>query len=279
MYDYTHGWTGKILHVDLSAASIETIETRPYAEKYLGGRGLASRLYWEKVTPDIKAFDPGNRLTFMTGPLLATGAQGAARLSVSGKSPMAYPEGYCYGSMGGFFPAELKKAGWDGIVIDGRAEKPVYLSINDDKLELSDAARLWGKSAYQTEKLIHSEHGDKARFVTTGIAGENLVRTAVLFGSQLATVTAGFGAVMASKNLKAIVVRGTGNIKVADTARLKELNRYTVKIKNTVSLAITPNIGSTNHGYILKEIGRRHCYQCGLACSKLIYRFNDDPAM
>ena len=101
-----NGWMGKILHVDLSNSKTSEIATQPYADKYLGGRGLASRLYWEKVTPEVKAFDPENRLIFMTGPLLATGTQGAARMSVSGKSPMAYPEGYCYGSLGGYFPAE-----------------------------------------------------------------------------------------------------------------------------------------------------------------------------
>lgn len=274
-----NGWTGKILHIDLTSSKISRIETRLYADKYLGGRGLASRLYREKVTPDVKAFDPDNRLTFMTGPVLATGAQGAARMSVSAKSPQAYPEGYCYGSMGGFFPAELKKAGWDGIVIDGKATKPVLLRINDDRIEIRDAAYLWGKSAYAVEEIIHKEYGEKACFATTGIAGENLVRTAIIFGSQLAAVSAGFGAVMASKNLKAIVLRGTGSIHVADPAGLKELNKYSAMMKNTVSLAITPNIGATGHGHLLKEIGRRHCYQCSFACSKLIYRFGDDPEL
>ncbi len=274
-----HGWMGKILHVDLSSSKISEIETRPYAEKYLGGRGLASRLYWEKVTPDVKAFDPENRLIFMSGPLLATGAQGAARISISGKSPMAYPEGYCYGNMGGHFPAELKRAGWDGIVIDGRAPKPVCLAIDNDKVELHDASSLWGHGAYETEKLLYKEYGDKIKFATTGVGGENLVRSATMLGSQLAAVTAGFGAVMGSKNLKAIVVRGTGSVTVADPAGLKELNRYTIKIKNTVSLAITPRLGMTNHGHVLKEVGHRHCYQCGLTCSKYIYRFGDDPEM
>jgi aldehyde:ferredoxin oxidoreductase len=269
---------GKILHIDLTNAQISEIPTQQYAEKYLGGRGIASRLYWEKVTPAVKAFDPENLLIFMTGPLLATGAQGAARMCVAGKSPMAYPEGYCYGSMGGFFPAELKKAGWDGIVIDGRATKPTYLLINNDKVELRDAAALWGKGAYRVEEMLKQAHGDKICFATTGVAGENLVRTATIFGSQQAAVTAGFGSVMASKKLKAVVVRGTGNNPtVADPARLKELNRYTIKIKNTVSLAVTPRIGGTNHGHVLKEVGKRHCYLCGLTCSKLIYRFGGDP--
>jgi aldehyde:ferredoxin oxidoreductase len=274
-----NGWMGKFLEIDLTHSKISTIETKPYADKYLGGRGIASRLYWEKVMPDVKALDPGNRLTFMTGPILATGAQGAARMSVSAKAPQTYPERYCYGSMGGFFPAELKKAGWDGIVFDGRAEKPVLLFINDDKVELRDASDWWGKRAYEVEELVKTTYGDKACFATTGVAGENLVRSATIFGSQLASAAAGFGAVMASKNLKAIIVRGTGSVKVADPAGLKELNKYSLKMKNTVSLAITPNIGGTGHGHLLKEIGRRHCYQCGFACSKLIYRFGDDPKL
>lgn len=274
-----HGWMGKILHINLSDGKIGEIATQPYADKFLGGRGLASCLYWEKVTPEVKAFDPENRLIFMTGPLLATGAQGASRMSVSGKSPMAYPEGYCYGSLGGHFPAELKRAGWDGIVIDGRADKPVQLVINNDKVEIRDASRLWGKSAYQAEAMLKEEHGDRIRFVTTGIAGENLVRTAIMFASQLGAVTAGFGAVMASKNLKAIALRGTGHPTVAEPARLKELNRYTLKIKNTVSLAVTPRLGMTKHGHVLEPVGQRHCYQCGLVCSKYIYRFGNDPEL
>jgi aldehyde:ferredoxin oxidoreductase len=275
-----YGWMGKILHIDLTNAHISEIPTQIYAEKYLGGRGIASRLYWEKVTPKVKAYDAENRLIFMTGPLLASGAQGAARLCVAAKSPMAYPEGYCYGSMGGFFPAELKKAGWDGIVIDGRADRPIYLLINNDKAELRDAAALWGKGAYKVGEILKQAHSDKICFATTGVAGENLVRTATLFGSHEAAVTAGFGAVMASKKLKAIVVRGTGpNPTVADPSRLKELNRYTIKIKNTVSLAIVPRIGNSNHGHILETTGLRHCYQCGLKCSKYIYRYGKDPSL
>jgi aldehyde:ferredoxin oxidoreductase len=274
-----YGYMGKILHVDLTKASLSEIETQTYAKKFLGGRGVASRLYWEKVTPEIKAFDPENRLMFMSGPILATGAQGGARMSISGKSPMAYPEGYCYGSLGGYFPAEVKKAGWDGIVIDGRAEKPVYLHIDNDKVEILDASWLWGKSAYKVQELLQQKYGDRIRFVTTGIAGENLVRTAIIFASQEGAVTAGFGSVMASKNLKAIAVRGTGTPAVADPKGLKELNRYTLKIRNTLSLAITPRLGATNHGHVLEPIGKRHCYQCGLTCSKYIYRFGNDPKL
>ncbi len=232
------------------------------------------------MTPAVKAFDADNRLIFMTGPMLASGVPGAARMCVTARSPMAYPDGYCYGSLGGFFPAELKKAGWDGIVIDGRAYGPTCLVINNDKVELKDASTLWGKGALEVETLLKEAHGDKVRFVTTGVAGEHLVRTATLYGSQQAAVSAGFGAVMASKKLKAIVVCGTGaGPSVADPERLRELVKYTVKIRNTVSLAITPRIGGTGHGHVLKEMGKRRCHQCGMACSKLIYRFGDDPSL
>jgi len=274
-----HDWMGKILHVDLTNAKVGEIKTQPYAEKYLGGRGLASRLYWEKVTPETGAFDPENRLMFMTGPLLATGAQGAARMSVSSKSPMAYPEGYCYGSLGGYFPAEIKRAGWDGIVLDGRADKPVYLVIEDDAVSLQDAADLWGKGAYAVQDIIGERHGERARFVTTGVAGENRVRTATLFASQEGAVTGGFGAVMGSKNLKTIVVRGTGRVTTADPQRMKELARYTMELRDTCDLSVVPRIGMTNHGHLLEVVGKRHCYLCGLTCSKYIYRMGKDPAL
>ena len=97
-----YGWMGKILKVDLNNSKITQFSTQPYAEQYVGGRGIASRIYWETVAPEVKAFDPENRLIFMTGPLVATGVQGAARLSVIGKSPMTLPEGYCYANIGGF---------------------------------------------------------------------------------------------------------------------------------------------------------------------------------
>jgi aldehyde:ferredoxin oxidoreductase len=268
-----YGWMGKIINVDLSNSKVTQFSTQPYADKYLGGRGIASRIYWETVKPEISAFDPQNRLIFITGTLVATSAQAATRMSVIGKSPMTYPEGFCYGNIGGFFPAELKKAGFDGIVITGRAPKPVYLWINNDKVELRDASSLWGQGAYRVEEMLQQAHGDKIRFLTTGVAGENRVRTAVIFGSHQSSSTGGFGAVMGSKNLKAIVVRGTGKISVADPNKLKELNRYTVKICKHVHLAIPPMVMDTEHGYLLEVIGKSSCHQCGIICARNLYRY------
>jgi aldehyde:ferredoxin oxidoreductase len=269
------GWTGKILHIDLNTSKISDFLTQPYAEKFIGGRGIASRIYWETVTLDISAFDSANRLIFMTGPLVATGAQGATRMSVVGKSPMAYPEGYCYGNIGGFFGAELKRAGYDGLVITGHALKPVYLWINDNHVELRDASALWGTGAYRVAEMLQKYHGDRVRFLTTGVAGENLVRSAIILGSHNSTSTAGFGAVMASKNLKAIVVKGSGKPDVADAERLKELNRYTVQISKRLDLTIPPDTTASGHGYLLEHIGKGGCYQCGLDCIRNKYRYGN----
>jgi aldehyde:ferredoxin oxidoreductase len=268
-----HGWMGKILHIDLDLSKLAESSIQPYTGKYLGGRGIASRIYWEMVKSTTKAFDPENCLIFMTGPLVATGAQGATRMSVVGKSPMAYPEKYCYGNVGGFFGAELKRAGFDGLVVTGRASKPIYLWINDDQIEIRDASVLWGNGAYRTAEIIQEAHGKRVRFLTTGIAGENLVRSAIIFGSHQSTSTAGYGAVMASKNLKAIVVRGTGKPSVADPRKLLEFNRYTIDISKRLDLTIPPDTTMTGHGYLLERIGKGSCYQCGLDCIRNKYRF------
>jgi aldehyde:ferredoxin oxidoreductase len=268
-----YGWMGKILQVNLNNSEVKTISTQPYAEQYLGGRGIASRIYWETVAPETEAFDPENRLIFMTGPIVATGAQAATRLSVIGKSPMAYPEGYCYGNIGGFAAAELKKAGFDGVVIEGRAPKPVYLWIHDNEAELRDASSLWGQGAYRTGEMLQQAHGEKVRFLTTGVAGENRVRTAVVSASHDSSSSAGFGAVMGAKNFKAVAVRGTGKPSVANPDRLKELNRYTVKISKRIRLSIPPLIVSTKHDHLLEVIGKGGCYQCGLECIRGLYRY------
>ncbi|HEY96380.1 MAG TPA: hypothetical protein G4O15_15755 [Dehalococcoidia bacterium] len=268
-----YGWMGKILNIDLGTSEISNIDTMPYSRKYLGGRGIASRIYWEKVNPETGAFDPENHLIFVTGPLVATGAQGATRMAVAGKSPMAHPEQYCYGNIGGHFPAELKKAGYDGLVISGCAQAPVYLLIDDDRTEILNADRLWGIGAYGTGEALQQTHGNKVKFLTTGQAGENRIRSAVIFASHQSTSTAGFGAVMGSKNLKAIVVKGTGRPDIAHPEKLKELNRYAIKISKRLDLSIPPDVTMSNHGYLLERIGKGQCYQCGLVCIRNKYRY------
>ena len=267
---FMYGWMGKILHVNLNKLEVSDFPTQRYTDLYLGGRGIASRIYWETVAPEIGAFDPENRLIFMTGPMVATGVQGASRLSLVSKSPMAFPEGYCYGNIGGFVGAEVKRAGYDGIVVEGRAPSPMYLWIQDNQAELRNASFLWGQGVYRTRELLEEAHGNKIKFLTTGVAGERRVRTAVLVASHDSTATAGFGAVMGSKNLKALAVKGSGNPTVADPGRLKELNQYTIHISKRFRLSTPPSL--IGRQMVVECVGKGGCYQCGLECIRGRYR-------
>ena len=255
------GWCGRILKVDLADSKFSELETLHYADRFLGGRGIATRIYWEEVGPNVRAFDPENHLIFMTGPLGATGAQGASRFEVVGKSPMLMPEGFCYGNLGGFFGPYLKRAGYDGIVISGRSEKPIYVWIADEKVHILDASSLWGKGVYEVRSILRKTHGKHVRFVTTGVAGENMCRSANLMTDNEGSATGGFGAVMGSKNLKAIAVMGTGHPLVAKPEALKELNRRAIHLSQSDPMILP---------FSEKEVrrtGKASCYQCGLDCN------------
>jgi len=256
----TYGWCGKILNVDLSNSRVTERNTMDYAERFLGGRGIATRIYWEEVGPDVGAFDPENRLIFMTGPLGGTGVQGASRFEAMGKSPMLMPEGFCYGNLGGFFGPYLKRAGYDGIVIFGRSEKPVYIWIHDGKAQILDASMLWGKGVYDVKEILKETHGKTVRFVTTGVAGENMCRSANLMTDNEGSATGGFGAVMGSKNLKAIAVLGSANPLVANPDKLKELNRLVIHLNKRDPIQVPFPEEQ------VRRTGKSSCYQCGLDC-------------
>jgi aldehyde:ferredoxin oxidoreductase len=255
-----YGWCGKILKIDLSESRISELKTMDYANRFLGGRGIATRIYWEEVGPSVSAFDPENHLIFMTGPLGATGAQGASRFEVVGKSPMLMPEGFCYGNLGGFFGPFLKKAGYDGVVISGRSAGPVYLWIHDGEAQILDGSLLWGKGVYEVRDILKKSHGKNVRFITTGVAGENMCRSANLMTDNEGSATGGFGAVMGSKNLKAVAVLGTGSPLVAKPEELKELNKLTIHLnKRDPLLAPFPEEQ-------VRRTGQSSCFQCGLDC-------------
>ena len=255
-----YGWCGKILKVDLSESRVSELKTMDYADRFLGGRGIATRIYWEEVGPEVKAFDPENHLIFMTGPLGATGAQGASRFEVVGKSPMLMPEGFCYGNLGGFFGPYLKKAGYDGVVISGRSAKPVYLLIHDGKAQILDGSSLWARGVYEVRDILKKSHGKNVRFVTTGVAGENMCRSANLMTDNEGSATGGFGAVLGSKKLKAIAVLGTGSPLVARPEELKELNKLTIHLNKREPLqAPFPEEQ-------VRRVGQSSCHQCGLDC-------------
>ena len=266
MTEKTHGWTGRILHVDLTDGRLSELNTLDYADLFLGGRGLATRLFWEMVPPRAGALDPDNHLIVMTGPLVGTGAQGASRFEVVGKSPMLLPERFCYGNLGGFFGPYLKKAGYDGIVLAGRAERPCYLHVHDRGADILDAAFLRGRGSHAVRDLLREIHGPRVRFLTTGPAGENLVRSATLITDHEGSATGGFGAVLGSKNLKAVAVTGAGRPLVAHPDRLRELNRYTIKISQRGTLRLP--LPKTH----MKYTGKASCFQCGLDCIRGTFR-------
>ncbi len=211
-----YGWAGAILNVDLTRGKIEKEELDPaFASKYLGASGFNSARLFDLVKAEMDALSPENVLMVGVGPLSGTLAPGSARMTVAAKSPLT--DIFGDSNAGGFFASELKYAGYDQIVVSGKSEHPVYLWIDDDRTELRDASHLWGKSTWDTAKLIKEELGDyEIEVMCIGQAGENLVRFAnIIIPLTHAFGRTGMGAVMGSKNLKAIAVRGTKDIAIA----------------------------------------------------------------
>jgi len=208
---------GRILRVDLTERKIEKEPTSSYVRDCFGGDGIGSRIVCTEVPPDTGAYDPNNIITFNMGPLCGT-LRGASKSHVVTKSPAMIHNVLMASGMGGQFPAELKFAGYDNLIIKGKADAPVYLLINDDKVEIKDASHLWGLDTYETQARIKGESGDPdTQVVCIGPAGENQVAFALIYHDINATAgRQGSGAVMGSKNLKAIAVRGTRGLKVAN---------------------------------------------------------------
>jgi aldehyde:ferredoxin oxidoreductase len=217
-----YGWVGKILRVDLSEGKITTEPTEAYVDDYIGGRGLGVRLIYENYKPGTDAFDPGNPLIFNMGPLTGTAMPGSGRVDVTALSPMSKLR--AKSNFGAYWGPEMKYAGFDHVIIQGKTEKPCYLWIHNGHVEIRDAAHLWGKDTFETQKLIQDELGDpEIKVVCIGPAGERLVRFACLITETGdAAGRTGMGAVMGSKNLKAIAVRGSGGVEVAKPAEFLE---------------------------------------------------------
>lgn len=215
-----YGWVGKILRVDLTSRTITAEDTAKYVPDYIGGKGIATRIAWDELKPVTGPYDADNILIFMSGPLTGTLAPTSGRGIVCGVSARTYPTfWFTYGTMGGDWAAEMKFAGFDGIVIKGIADKPVYLSVHDGNAELKDAHGLWGLDTFCTQRSLKTTHGEQSQVVCIGPAGENLVRWAsIQHKLSNAIGDAGLGAVMGVKKLKAIAFRGTGGIRIAKPA-------------------------------------------------------------
>ena len=229
-----YGWAGQILDVDLTAGATRVRASEPLAREWIGGRSLAVRLAWEELPAGVDAFDPANRVIIATGPLTGTLSPTSGRTVMLSLSPRTYPWAWhTHSTLGGWLGPALKYAGYDAVVIRGRAERPTVLEIGPGGARLVDAAGLWGLGARETQLRLKARYGASAQVLTIGQAGEHLVRIAtVQHSEENAAAHSGFGGVWGSKHLKAIVIVGEGAVKVAHPDRLlaevRRLGKYSV---------------------------------------------------
>jgi aldehyde:ferredoxin oxidoreductase len=223
------GYAGKILEVNLTNSEIgRRVVEEDLVRNFLGGNGFSSKVLFYELAPETPPFSSENKLIFMTGPLTGTLVPMASRYHVQAKSPLTGIWGQ--GDSGGFWGAELKYAGLDGIIIDGVADKPVYLCILDEEAEIRDAKEIWGMTTDETQTAVKEDLGKDVKVLTIGPAGENLVKIATIVNDGSRTAgRSGLGAVMGFKKLKAIAIKGKEEVEVADVDKLKELRTQMIK--------------------------------------------------
>ena len=292
------GYAGKILRLNLSQRKIQTENlSEGMCREYIGGKGFGAKILFEEMTPRIDPYDPTNILVFATGPLNGITLSGAAKFCAAFKSPLTeiWGESQC----GGYFAPELKFAGYDVVIIHGRSEKPVYITIKDEEVRVDNASHLWGKDTFETEGIIKEDHSKEFQILSIGPAGENLVRYACIShakGRQFGRC--GAGAVMGSKRLKALAVSGSGSLEVSRPdelddfrkelngkirERLKSLTEYgtpaIMALTNTTGTLPTrywtegrfEGFGKINASVMKGRIVERNkaCFACAVACGKL----------
>jgi len=238
-----HGYTGKILDVDLTSAVISEAELdRSLAEDYMGGKGFGAKILYDQLSPGCEPLSADNILVFATGPLTGTFAPSSGRFEVCTKSPATglWLDSNC----GGYFGPELKFAGYDMVIIRGKAAQPMLLVIDDEKIELRPAGDLWGVDAITTHRQIKDSCGKDFKVACIGPAGENGVLFAAILSEYRALGRGGAGAVMGSKNLKAIAVRGSGSIPLFDSDDFMKICRESFN-----ELANNPDTGGGRQKY------------------------------
>ena len=252
-------WAGKILRVNLTAG---TVKSEPlnmdWARAYLGSRGLGTKYLVSEIDPKVDPLSADNKIIWATGPLTGTMASTGGRYTVITKGPLT--GAIACSNSGGYWGAELKMAGWDMVIFEGKSAKPVYLYVCDDVAELRDADHLWGKSVWQTEDMLKKAHQDPLlRISSIGKAGENgVLYAAVVNDLHRAAGRSGVGAVMGSKNLKAIAVRGTkgvGNIRDPKAFMVASKAAKKVLADNAVTGQGLPTYGTQVLMNVINEIG------------------------
>ena len=252
-------WAGKILRINLTTGSVKTEPLNmQWARDYVGSRGLGSKYLINEIDPKVDPLSPDNKIIWATGPLTGTMASTGGRYTVITKGPLT--GAIACSNSGGYWGAELKMAGWDMVIFEGKSAKPVYLSILDDHAELCDASELWGQSVWKTEEKLKQMHQDPLlRVSSIGKAGENQVLyAAVVNDLHRAAGRSGVGAVMGSKNLKAIAVRGTlgvGNIRDAKVFMQVTAEKKKILADNAVTGQGLPTYGTQVLMNVINEVG------------------------
>jgi aldehyde:ferredoxin oxidoreductase len=298
---YSGGFTGKVLRIDLTNRTSK-VESLPFetARDYIGGAGFCIKYLFDELETGIDPLGEKNKLVFAAGPFTGTSVPCASRMAVGAKSPLTGTLGVAM--TGGHFPAELKFAGYDVLIIEGRAEKPTTLVIKDDAVHFRSADTTWGMKTIDCQQIIKDELGDQNfRVACIGPAGENLSRIACIINEMRAAGRRGLGAVMGSKNLKAIAVRGTGEVPIASEELFKtargemaqamkhspvlypEFAKWgtpmTVDVTCSLGIFPTKNFQTTGefspieelgtHGQESRNVGSQHCFKCPVGCSQL----------
>lgn len=298
---YEGGYTGKVLRVNLSdQTSVEEDLSSQVAKDFIGGAGFGIKYLFDEVPANADPLGPDNKLIFASGPFSGTNVPCASRMAVTAKSPLTGAVGMALS--GGHFPVELKFAGYDALIIEGQSEKPVYISIKDKKVQFKSAKNLWGLKTTDTQQIIKNDLKDQNfRVACIGPAGENQIKIASIINEWRAVGRKGLGAVMGSKNLKAIAVRGEDKIKIADKEKLKSARKtFTQAMKDsevlypafskigtpmvvdhTCHMGIFPTKNYTATGeydpiekigtevQMTRNVGKEHCYGCPVGCSQL----------
>ena len=298
---YSGGYTGKILRIDLTTQTSKK-EKLPLnvAKDFIGGAGFGVKYLYDEVKAGTDPLGPENKLFFAPGPLSGTAVPCASRIAVTAKSPLTNAVGMCLS--GGFFPVELKLAGYDMLIIEGKAEKPTYVSIKDGEVRFRDANKLWGTQTSDCQQIIKDDlHDQNVRVACIGPAGERLSRIACIINERRAAGRKGLGAVMGAKNLKAIAVRGSGTLDIASPEKFKSARAAMLKamkespvlyphfakegtpsnVDNTCALGIFPAKNWSATGAFTpvdqigvealesRRIGKEHCSDCPVGCSQL----------
>lgn len=280
-----NGYAGKILRVDVSSQRTGESPTADYSERFLGGRGLATKVYWDEVPPQVSAFDPENRLIVATGPLCGIPVIGGSRWEVCGKGPGGQHR-FCYGNLGGRWGASLKFAGYDAVTIQGKSDDPVYVYVHEGEAEIRDASVLWGRGAIDTREMLKRELGGSVKVLAIGPAAENLAVMATLLAENDASGSGGLGAALGAKKVKAIVVRSeVRGVKVADSARLKRLTDHYRQMRRCFPFDGWEYLSRWSRDPTAEprlmpgpEMKKEPCYGCLGRCARRVYVSSEGKA-